>query len=798
MLYLMRRMLIRLLILILLAPFSMNQVHCQKKIPLKGVVKDKESRLPLPGANVYLPASGYGVATDSQGHFELTLSRGEHLVVISFIGYKRDSLFVSSDSQEDILVFLTKVPIKAMEVKVIAEKDKNVKSSTTGMIKLNTREIDQLPGMLGEKDPLKIIQLTPGIQSAKQANSGFHVRGGGPDQNLILYDGVTLYNPSHLFGFFSVFNADAIENINFYKAGSPANYGGRLSSVIEIGSKSASTDSIRYKGGIGLLSSRITADGPVSRRHPDHTFLFSARRTYFDILASPFESMSKDNSTFNTISGYYFYDLNFKLNLRLSEKDRITFSGYYGNDNYAHGKKYTDFNTAIKWGNQAGIITWSHIFNDRLSIKNNISHTGYRFDFFARQSEYSFSLKSAIADYHYRAELLFLPDKHRIHAGLDYVYHHFDPNKQKGKAQDDEFEFSNMVNYFSHEASVFINDSYEINDFILVNAGVRYSGFMHTGPYHQLIKDDFGRVVDTLRFATGKKVHNGYNHLEPRVSSRFLLSPASSLKISYNKGFQYVHIVPVSSISLPTDIWIPSTYRVPPQRGQQLALGYYKNFLNDEIETSLEVYAKQMENQAHFANGVVDTYNEELHERLIYGQGNSYGAELFVKKNYGKLTGWLGYTISKTTRRFDELNNGKPFHAKYDRRHDLSVVTSYALNQKWDISGIFVYATGNAMTVPVSRYLVQGNIINEYGEINGFRMPHYHRLDISANYYPDNKNKSWSGHWSFSIYNVYNRQNPYYIYFEAEQNKNDYELEVEPKMVSLFPVMPSVSYNFTF
>jgi len=758
-------------------------------------VREKENNRPLAGAHISVTKSNKGTFTNSRGHYSLSIQRGKYKLISSFLGFQADSLYIHLTRDTTINFHLKKTSIHSKEVIVIRNKASNVKQTETGLIKIKGKELKKIPTLLGEKDPMRYIKLSPGIQSATGSGRGIIVRGGKSDQNLILLDKTPIYNPSHLGGLFSVFLPNTIRNMEIHKGAMPANYGGRLSSVISLNTKKGDLHKMNFKGKIGLLSSSININGPVQKGKT--SFLFGARRTYYDYLSKPFTSMMDSYSLMHSASSYYFTDSYLKINHQISPNDQLTISGYFGRDSYNFSKQHINLTTDLSWGNVAASAKWNHIFRENLFMNTSLHYTKYNFDFSAEQSIYNFSMLTNIEDWIYQMNVTYLPNNDlKLKFGIHSTFHHFDPNEQNIKSDDFDINLADITNLFSLELASFVNLEMNLTDKIRVNAGLRYTYFLHMGPYDKLLKNKIGMVNDTVHYKRFKAIHSGYHNIEPRFSFRYLFNPSLSLKFSYNRGIQYVHTLPVTSVSLPTDIWIPSTHELTPQKGNQFSGGIYKNFNQDQWETKLTAYYKRMNNQLKFKQGIVTPQPLSLRERLIIGQANSYGLETSLKKNSGRWTGWLSYTLSKATKKFDKINNGKPFPAKYDRRHDLSLIATYKLNQNWSFSGTFSYSSGERMTIPVSRYLIQQSVLNKYGEINGYQMPAYHHLDISAVYQV--KKENYTSEWNFSIYNVYNHANPFYIYFETKETVEDYKLKVEPKLVSLFPILPSVSWTIIF
>ena len=767
-------------------------ICAQSNYTLSGYIQDESSGENLIGVSIYDKESFKGTASNEYGFYSLTLPKGDYKIVYSFIGFKSIIKSVNLNQNLRLNVSLNNNAIVTEEIEVTGERqDKNVNSSSMSQAKLEVQNIKQLPVILGEVDVLKSAQLLPGIQSGGEGNSGLYVRGGGPDQNLILLDEAVVYNAAHLFGFFSVFNADAIKDINIIKGGMPAEYGGRLSSVLDITMKDGNNKKYQAEGGIGLLSSRLTLQGPIEKNKS--SFIVSGRRTYIDVLSKPF--MSEDNAFSG--SGYYFYDLTTKINYRISDKDRLYLSGYFGRDVFSFSNSDNGIGIEIPWGNATTSLRWNHLFNDKLFMNTSLIFSDYRFEFNIAQQEFELKIFSGINDWNTKIDFLYQPNqRHTIKFGSNYTYHEFTPGNASGRSGEVVFEPDEIFKQYSNEGALYISDDFEASDVLKIHAGLRYSSFQHSGyiSFRDYIKNDL----------TGSD--DNYNHIEPRLTFRYKLNPTSSIKGAYTQNYQYIHLASTSSVSLPTDLWVPSSAGIKPKFSDQYALGYFKNFKDNMFEASIEAYYKEMSNLIEYKEGVLpeDNTNSSSDDAFVFGDGDSYGIEVLVKKNKGKTTGWIGYTLSKTTRYFDEINNGISFPAKYDRRHDLSITATHKLNNKWTLSSVFVYATGNSITLPTERYIIGSNVYTEFTSRNGFRMEPYHRLDLGATYTPNKKNKRFNSSWNFSIYNVYSRKNPYFIYFDLEsttgENGNIQDGNLTPKayQVSIFPILPSVTWNFNF
>lgn len=765
-----------------------------QKFTLSGYIRDASSGEDLIGANIYLKEAKKGTITNTYGFYSLTFVEGDYTLKASFIGYKPFEKKISLRKNQTLNIQLQPTSIVTEEVTISGERsDKNVQDVQSGKVSISVEKIKAIPAFMGEVDILKTIQLLPGVQSGGEGNSGFYVRGGGPDQNLILLDEATVYNASHLFGFFSVFNADAVKNVELIKGGMPAQYGGRLSSVLNISMKEGNNKGYHVDGGIGLISSRLTVQGPIKK--DTCAFIVSARRTYIDIIAEPF---IPDDSEFKG-SGYFFYDLNTKLNFRFSDKDRLFVSGYFGRDVFKFNNKESGFNIKIPWGNATASFRWNHLFNKRLFVNTSLIFSDYEFEFDAQEDDFELKLFSGIRDYNAKVDFTFIPNiRHNLKFGLNYCFHTFTPTSVSARIGETKIDQDGISKQYAHDVALYINEEYDLTDFLRISGGLRATRFTQVGPFDRFILDQDNQPKDTISYPSGEEIVS-YQNIEPRFSFRWKLNSTSSIKGSYTQNYQYIHLASISSVSLPTDLWVPSSTKIKPQFGVQYSFGYFKNFKEDLFETSAEVYYKDFENQIEYANGATpgDNIGNNADNNFTIGKGKSYGLELFFKKRFGKTTGWIGYTLSKTTRQFPELNDGEEFSAKYDRTHDLSITATHQFNKRWSISGVFIYATGNSLTLPIARYLINGNVISEYGKRNSYRMAPYHRMDVSVTY-TKKKTGRFESSWNFSIFNIYNNLNPYFIYFETEGNIQEGTFKTNAKQVSLFPILPSIAWNFKF
>ena len=762
----------------------------QKKVTLSGYMRDAESGEAMMAATIYVKEAETGAQTNTYGFYSVSMPPGTYTVTFSYLGYATKTETIALTESKTYNVDLqSRTRLQEVEV-TTTRADDNVKSTDMGTITISADKVKTLPVIFGETDILKALQLMPGVQSAGEGSSGFYVRGGGPDQNLVLLDDAVVYNTGHLFGFFSVFNTDALKNVTLIKGGMPANYGGRLSSVVDVSMKEGNMKEYHAEGGIGLIASRLTLEGPIKKEKG--SFMLSGRRTYIDVLVKPFAKGSFAGS------GYFFYDANLKANYKITEKDRVYLSGYFGRDKFTFKSSSGAFNADIPWGNSTATLRWNHLFNNKLFLNTTAVYNDYKFAFQAGQNDFEIKLSSGIRDYNLKSDLdYFTSFNHHFKAGVAYTYHKFIPNQVSGRSGTTELLPNNALIKYAHEGGVYISDEFDPFKWLKINAGLRYSWFGQTGPYAQYTYDINNRKTDSTLFSSGELVKT-YGGLEPRLNLRFAVNEISSIKASVAKAYQYIHLVSNNGSTLPTDLWVPSTFYVQPQEAWQYSVGYFRNWMDNMIETSVEVYYKQMENQIEYREGYIQNSIKDPELDFVFGKGEAYGAEFLINKTKGKFTGWIGYTLSWTYRTFADLNNGESYPAKYDRRHDVSVVATYELNPKWTLSTVFIYGSGNAITLPTNYYFIDQAIVPQYSKLNEYRLFPYHRLDLSAIYKPKpKKKKKWESSWAFSVYNVYSRQNPYFLYVDTQGDISQ-GVEAKVKQVSIFPILPSITYNFRF
>ncbi|MFD2163315.1 carboxypeptidase-like regulatory domain-containing protein [Paradesertivirga mongoliensis] len=766
--------------LILLCLLLSLSTAAQTRFSINGTIKDTLSGETLIGASIKLreiPASG--TTSNTYGFYSISAAPGEYTLVVSYTGYQTINTPITLTNNVTLDINLN--PNALLKEVIVSSRPvkEQIRDPQMGIEKLNMESIKNVPVLFGEKDILKTIQLLPGIKSAGEGNSGFYVRGGSADQNLILLDEANVYNASHLLGFFSTFNSDAIKDVSVYKGGMPAQYGGRLASVVDIRMNEGNRNRYTAEGGIGLIASRLKLEGPVKKGRG--SFMLSGRRTYADL----FLKLSSD--TVLKTTQLYFYDLNAKANYRINDKNVIYLSGYFGND--ALGLRET---FSLNWGNTTATMRWNHLFSERMFSNTTLIYSDYNYAIENFDNQSDFKVTSRIRDWNLKQDYQYFgSDQHTLKFGLNVNHHQIKPGSISSSSTSSVND-KEITRRRGLELAAYISDEWKLERFGLVY-GLRLSSFSLLGPGTFASYDQNGNIIRSQSVGSGKAVKS-YLLPEPRISASYQLNPNISLKTSYTRNTQSLHLLSNSTSSLPTDLWVMSSNNIRPQVADQLALGYYQNFKDDQYEFSSEVYFKSMKNQIDYKNAANLRGNENVESELLFGYGRAYGIEFFLKKRTGKFNGWLGYTLSRTERKFDEISNGDYFPAKQDRTHDLSLVGIYNISKRWTFSGTFIYNTGNAITFPSGKYTLDGRTMFYYTERNGYRMPDYHRLDINATL--DGKpGKKYQSSWTFGVYNAYNRQNAYIIDF---RDNPDDPSRTQAVQTSLFGIIPSVTWNFKF
>jgi len=752
-----------------------SQIQAQDKTTVNGTVKDKLSGESIMGAVIKVDQLSNVVVTSNEyGFFAISLPKGKYDLKISYVGYEEKRIPITLNGSLTVPVFLES---KNQLIEVVVEskrKDDNLIKAQMGTETLNMKSISKVPVIFGEKDVLKTIQLLPGVKSAGEGNSGFYVRGGAADQNLILLDEAPVYNASHLLGFFSTFNSDAIKDATLIKGNGPAQYGGRLSSVLDVKMKEGNNKKYTVNGGIGLISSRLSIEGPI--QEDKSSFILSGRRTYADVFLKASEKF-KDNIL-------YFYDFNAKANYKIDDKNRIYFSGYFGNDELGLGSSF-----GINWGNKTGTIRWNRVISNKLFLNTSLIYSDYSYNVGLKNGETNFNVNSNIKDVNLKQDYTYyLNPKNTIRFGFNSILHTITPSIFSGTVKNN----INKVGRNGLENAIYFNNNFKANSKLTLDYGLRVSGYSIMGGdvYNVYTNDVITNSILLQKNSFGKT----YLNLEPRITSNYRINDLSSFKFAYARNVQHLHLLSNSTAASPSDQWIGDSYNINPELADQTSVGYSRNFKNNTYELGAEIYYKTMQNQLDYKDGTNINTIADVESALLYGIGRAYGFEFLAKKKIGLFSGWISYTLSKTERKIEGINDGNWYNAKQDRTHDVSVVTILELNNKWSVSGVFVYNTGNAVTFPTGKYSLGGQTLYQYAKRNANRMPAYHRLDLSVTYENKRSNKMESS-WNFSLYNVYGRENAYRISFEDDPLDNT---KTQIIQTALFRWVPSITYNFKF
>lgn len=749
-------------------------ILAQKTILLKGKVIDYATKEVLVGATILVPEENTGTYTNASGEFEIQIRENIKRYRVTYIGYRDTVIYVSSHHPSNLTVALVSSNRLLEEIQIVSSKEdprEKMNDVQMGVDRISMAEAKLLPAILGEVDILKLLQLKPGVKSAGEGTAGFYVRGGGNDQNLILVEHAPVYNPSHLFGFFSVFNSDAVENVTLYKSGFPAQFGGRLSSVLDIEMRKGQSDSVEVQGGIGLLASRLTVNLPLQKRKA--SLLISGRRTYADLITNGLNALNKQNKDFTPIPGYYFYDFNAALDYKVDDKNTISLNGYFGNDFFRF--KGDNFGANLWWGNRSATLEWNHRFNNQLNVSTAYFSSGYIYRINTSFSEISFSLGSRIWDHGLVNNWNFRwNERHRTRLGLSAIYHRFAVG-EFGLSS----EFTDIrdgQNLEAGEFGAFLSHSWKPNDWVEVVSGLRNSAF--------------GNQAKT------------FNNLEPRIAFKARIESSTTLKVSYARMFQYLHLVSNSAASIPTDVWYPSKEGILPQRSDQVSLGLHQTIAQNKYFASLEGYYKWIANAIDFRDGAQLFANPNLSKEFVFGKGWAYGMEAYIEKKKGKTTGWIGYTLSWSWRQFERINYGIAFHPRFDRRHDISVVVMHKVSDRLSLSGTWVYSSGNFATIAGGRFAFQDVLPDQisatpdYFRRNDFQMPPTHRLDLGFVW--KLRSTKRESDLTFSLYNAYSRRNPFFVFYEEIESEDEQSVSFKPTLVSLFPILPAITYNFKF
>ncbi|HEX8549779.1 MAG TPA: TonB-dependent receptor [Cytophagaceae bacterium] len=758
-----------------------------KKLSVSGYLREASSGEVLIGANVMVKELNIGTTTNDYGFYSLTIPSGKYTLVIDYLGFNTlsQSITLDADTRLDLELFPDCEVMNEIVISSEAE-NKNIQSHEMGVTKVSIKEIKKMPALLGEVDVIRSIQLTPGVTTVGEVAQGFNVRGGNIDQNLILLDDAPVYNSTHLNGLFSVFNPDAVRDVKLVKGGISAQYGGRLSSILDVRMKEGNNRHFEGSGGVGTIFSRLTLEGPIKKEKG--SFVVAGRRSYVDLFLKPFPQF-KDNSL-------YFYDLSAKGNYNITANDKIFVSGYFGRDVFSFGN---DFHTS--WGNYTTTVRWNHVYNSRLFSNVTAVLSNYNFKISVPDST-GFTWRSFINTQNLKGDFsYYLNTNNTLSFGVSAIYYKMAPGEITSVQKDADVTSLDVEKYRAREYAAFVSNQQKINARLSLEYGIRYSLFNFVGAktaysYRTNVVGMPMEVADKKTYKKGESIKL-YHNLEPRFSARYILTEQSSLKLGYNRMTQYIHLL--ANTSAPINFWTPSTNNIRPELSDQLSVGYFRNFQGNMYEFSAETYYKKMQNQIDYINDATLLFNENFEADLLYGVGRAYGLELMARKNKGKFTGWVSYTLSKTERKINGISNNEYFRARADKPHNLSVVGMVEINDRWSMAANFNLSSGLVATFPDARYETNGFIIqhNSTGERNNYRLPAYHRLDLSATYRKKyKKERRFQSEWVFSIYNVYARRNAYLVYFKQSDTNR---LDTEAIRLSVFGApIPSVTYNFKF
>jgi len=754
------------------------------KYTVSGSIKDKVNGETMPGATVFIKELKTGTVTNVYGFYSISLAKGTYSLVFSYVGYEpvEQQIILSKN-----IIINTELSRKQQELKEVtitgSKGNENIISTETGTIKVEMEAVKKIPALLGEIDVIKAIQLLPGVQTAAEGSSGFSVRGGNPDQNLIVLDEATVYNASHLMGFFSVFNQDAIKDFKLYKGDIPAEYGGRLSSLVDVRMKEGNMKHFTVNGGIGTIASRLTIEAPIVK--DKSSFIISGRRTYADI----FLPLAKDPELRD--NKLHFYDVNAKVNLILDQNNRIFVSGYLGEDIFLYSDRF-----GFSFGNQTLTLRWNHLFSSKLFCNYTVIYSKYNYKLFQTGATRGFDWQSYLTDYGGKVDFSYYFNlKNTMKFGAFFIHHKFNPGVIKSSSTENPMDPFYIPQSRTLDYGIYAGNEQKFGSRLTVDYGLRFTVYQNIGFGTDYKINDQFEVTDTLIQPRGHIYHTYYG-IEPRISASFVISQSSSLKASYARTNQFMQIAQNSTAGSALDIWFTASPNVKPQMADQVSVGYFHNFFRNVIEASIELYYKKMYNQIDFKDHAELILNPKLEAELRFGTTTAYGAEFFIRKNTGKLTGWVSYTLSKAERRFRDINNGNPYPAPYDKTHNLAIVINYDITRKISLGANWVYYTGNPITLPTGRFFYTNTVIPVYSDRNSYRMPDYHRLDFSFTY-KFNPGGRFRTELNLSLYNVYARHNPWMYYFDTAEGSNDPNV-MEPFMIYLFTIVPALTLNFHF
>lgn len=768
-------------LVILLAVFiGSSTSYAQKEFTISGSLRDSVSGEELIGASIFDLSTRSGATTNIYGFYSLTLPVGKHSLVYSYLGFNSDTFLIDLKENLTKTLALRSSAVQLKDVVIKAAKDNDRVSNTDiGVVKMNIKELNAVPVLFGEKDILNALTLMPGMSSAGEGNAGFFVRGGNVDQNLILLDEAPVYNPSHLLGFFSVFNSDAVKDVTLYKSGIPAEFGGRSSSVLDVHMRDGNLKKYGVSGGIGLISARLTAEGPIVK--DKGSFIVTGRRTYLDLFIPLLSPDSK-------VRKVYFYDFNAKMNYRINDKHRLFLSGYYGHDVLSFG------NNDINWGNGLGSLRWNWVINEKLFSNTTVAFSHYAAEKGHKSKKNNgYYLRSGIMDMNLKEDLnYYLNPNNTLRFGVHETFHIYSVNNLESRSINGTTSQLPKEAY-ANETAIYASNEQKISKRFNARYGIRLSMYNRLGPGASYTYNEYNLAIDSTRYQTLQNMVT-YVGFEPRASLAYTVTPTIGLKASYQRMYQYTHLISNSTSSTPNDIWMPSSAIIKPQFSDQFSLSYFHDLLHGMLAISVEGYYKKLYNVIDYEDGADIVRHPNVESQLVFGSGRAYGAEFLIRKVKGKLTGWVAYTLSRTERKIDGINQGSYYPARQDRTHDLAIVISYRPTKRWSVSANWVYYTGNAVTFPVGYYTFNNQVIPYFTSKNGYRMPDYHRLDLGVTLH-GKENKKFRSDWTLSIYNVYSRLNAYSISYQESSTKPG---TVEAVKFSLFPIVPSINWSFQF
>ncbi|WP_416444481.1 carboxypeptidase-like regulatory domain-containing protein [Leeuwenhoekiella sp. A16] len=772
--------------------------HSQEKVTLSGTITDAENSETLFGVNIYIPEISSGVTTNEYGFYSITLPKGDYDISVSYLGFTtvEETISLTKSIRKDYM--LNPESNNLDEVVITSNNQKaNIRKPEMSVSNLSINTIKKMPALMGEVDVLKSILQVPGVTNAQEGASGFNVRGGSVDGNLVLLDEAVVYNTSHLFGFFSVFNSDVIKNLKLYKGGIPANYGGRISSVLDIYQKEGNNKEFHVNGGLGLISSRLMIEGPIEKGKS--SFVVAGRGSYAHLFL---KLADEPNSV-------YFYDLNAKLNYKINENNNIFISGYFGSD-------YMNFNDFLinTYGNSLLNLRWNHIFSDKLFSNASAIYSNYNYGLKIRPA--GINWESDIKNYNFKYDFNhYVSNNFKLKYGLNSIYYQFNPGTLKPFGESSSINPDQLAKKYAFENALYISAEHKLSNKLALNYGLRYSNFLRLGEEEVSTYANNEAVVfnqdlqvyeeaaptGTVSYGKNKKIAS-FSNLEPRLSLAYSINNDQSVKLGYNRMSQYVQLISNTASATPLDIWSPSDQYLKPLISDQVALGYFRNFRDGDYSLETEAFYKTTKNKADYIDGADLVANDNIERVLLTGEARAYGLEIMAKKNTGKLTGWLSYTLSRAEQRtpgrnaFEPgINNGEWYRANYDKLHNLSITGAYEFNNKWSFGGIFTFQSGKAATFPIGKYQYQGMTVANYGPRNKNSLSSYHHLDLSATYTPKpEKTKGWQSEWVFSIYNIYARNNAASYTF----GQNTTTGLSEARRLSIFGIVPSITFNFKF